>query len=160
MSRNTTERDRNWRREHALLDDNGDRLGTPPDWFRGVRATRRAKEGVLRRRHPRPSGPPDPQRSRAEIPAEVRRRRDELELAIAALRDQKGKLGEDEYYKRLKHSCSIWGGCIARPTHYRRAASPGNHEEPAYSWRTDRIHDAFSKGYPARRREDSGQSES
>ncbi|HEV3339504.1 MAG TPA: hypothetical protein VG125_04085, partial [Pirellulales bacterium] len=26
--------------EHALLDDNGDRLGTPPDWFRGVRATR------------------------------------------------------------------------------------------------------------------------
>ena len=24
--------------EHALLDDNGDRLGTPPNWFRGVRA--------------------------------------------------------------------------------------------------------------------------
>src|SRR4051794_40460901 len=32
--------------EHALLDDNGDRLGTPADWFRGVRATRRAKDGA------------------------------------------------------------------------------------------------------------------
>src|SRR3954454_7129658 len=32
--------------EHALLDDNGDRLGTPAEWFRGVRATRRAKDGA------------------------------------------------------------------------------------------------------------------
>ena len=32
--------------EHALLDDNGDRLGTPPNWFRGVRATQRAKDGA------------------------------------------------------------------------------------------------------------------
>ncbi len=88
--------------EHALLDDNGDRLGTPPDWFRGVRATRRAKGRRPARRHPRPPVAPDPQRSRAEIPAEVRRRRDELELAIAALRDQKAKLSEDEYYKRLE----------------------------------------------------------
>ena len=32
--------------EHALLDDNGDRLGTPADWFRGVRATKRAKDGA------------------------------------------------------------------------------------------------------------------
>ena len=32
--------------EHALLDDNGDRLGTPADWFRGVHATKRAKDGA------------------------------------------------------------------------------------------------------------------
>jgi hypothetical protein len=32
--------------EHALLDDNGDGLGTPADWFEGVRATRQAKEGA------------------------------------------------------------------------------------------------------------------
>lgn len=37
-----------------------------------------------------------------KIAPEVRRRRDDLELAIAALRDQKGKLGADEYYKRLE----------------------------------------------------------
>lgn len=30
--------------EHALLDDNGDRLGTPASWFRGVRAIQRAKD--------------------------------------------------------------------------------------------------------------------
>jgi hypothetical protein len=88
--------------EHALLDDNGDRLGTPPDWFRGVRATRRAKDGA----------PPDgvrahqvhliPSDRERRIPAAIRRRRDELELAVAAVRDQKAKLAEDEYYKRLE----------------------------------------------------------
>jgi hypothetical protein len=103
--------------EHALLDDNGDRLGTPPDWFRGVRATRRAKDGA----------PPDgirahqvhliPSDRERKIPADVRRRRDELELAIAALRDQKGKLGEDEYYERLEPLMLELGRL------YRRAAS-------------------------------------
>ncbi len=88
--------------EHALLDDNGDRLGTPPDWFRGVRATRRAKDGAPPdgiRAHQLHLIPSDRERS---IPAGIRRRRDELELAIAALRDQKTKLGEDEYYRRLE----------------------------------------------------------
>ena len=32
--------------EHALLDDNGDGLGTPAAWFRGLRATQRAKDGA------------------------------------------------------------------------------------------------------------------
>jgi hypothetical protein len=88
--------------EHALLDDNGDKLGTPPDWFRGVRATRRAKDGAAvdgvraHQLHLIPS-----ERERA-IPAEVRRRRDELELSLAELRDQKAKLPEDEYYDRLE----------------------------------------------------------
>ena len=51
--------------EHALLDDNGDRLGTPADWFRGVRATE-ARQGRRRaRRPPRPPAPPHPQRPRA-----------------------------------------------------------------------------------------------
>ena len=31
--------------EHALLDDNGDGLGTPADWFRGVRAVKTATNG-------------------------------------------------------------------------------------------------------------------
>jgi hypothetical protein len=88
--------------EHALLDDNGDRLGTPPDWFRGVRATRRAKDGAPPdgiRAHQVHLVPSDRER---RIPASVRRRRDELELAVAALRDRKGKLPEDDYYKRLE----------------------------------------------------------
>jgi hypothetical protein len=88
--------------EHSLLDDNGDRLGTPPTWFRGVRAIQRAKDiaaldGIRAHQlHLVPSA-----RER-ELPAEVRQRRDQLELSIAALRDQKSKLGEEEYYLRLE----------------------------------------------------------
>lgn len=88
--------------EHALIDDNGDGLGTPADWFRGVRAVKTAKEG----------GQPDglrasqwqlvPSPSEQELPAEVRRRRDALELQIAALRQRKSKLSEDEYYSQLE----------------------------------------------------------
>ena len=88
--------------EHALLDDNGDRLGTPPNWFRGVRATQRAKDGAAldgTRAHQLHLIPSDRERG---IPAEIRRQRDQLELSIAALRDQKAKLGEDEYYLRLE----------------------------------------------------------
>ena len=88
--------------EHALLDDNGDRLGTPANWFRGVRATKRAKDGAQLdgiRAHQLHLIPSDRERG---IPAEIRQRRDQLELSIAALRDQKGKLGEEEYYVRLE----------------------------------------------------------
>jgi hypothetical protein len=88
--------------EHALLDDNGDRLGTPPDWFRGVRAARRARDGAPPdgiRAHQLHLLPSDRER---KIPAAVRRRRDELELAVAALRDRKGKLPADAYYQQLE----------------------------------------------------------
>lgn len=88
--------------EHALLDDNGDRLGTPAEWFRGVRATRRAKDGApldgLRAHqfHLIPS-----ERERA-MPAETRQKRDEIELAVAALREKKDKVSADEYYEQLE----------------------------------------------------------
>jgi hypothetical protein len=88
--------------EHALLDDNGDHLGTPPDWFRGVRATRRAKDGAPLdgiRAHQLHLIPSDRERG---IPAETRQRRNQLELSIAALRDEKGHLADDVYYGRLE----------------------------------------------------------
>jgi hypothetical protein len=88
--------------EHALIDDNGDRLGTPANWFRGVRATQRAKDGAQLdglRAHQLHLIPSDRER---EITAEVRDRRNQLERSIAALRDRKGKLKEDEYYERLE----------------------------------------------------------
>lgn len=89
--------------ETALIDDNGDGLGTPAEWFRGVRAVRRAKEGAsldgarARQFHLI--------RSQAEqsLPAKVRARRDELERAVAALRDGKGEhADEDEYYAKIE----------------------------------------------------------
>lgn len=88
--------------EHALLDDNGDRLGTPADWFTGVRATKRAKDGASPdglRAHQLHLIPSDRERG---IPPEKLRRRDQLELAVAALREKKGKLDEAAYYDQLE----------------------------------------------------------
>jgi hypothetical protein len=88
--------------EHALLDDNGDRLGTPADWFRGVHATRRAKDGSPLdgiRAHQIHLIASDRERGMSE-PDRVRR--DQLEQSLATLRDQKGKLDEDEYYKQIE----------------------------------------------------------
>jgi len=88
--------------EHPLLDDNGDGLGTPPDWFQGIRAVKKAQGGAS------PDGPlaqqfvlvPGP--AEQALPPEVRARRDQLELAVARLRDNKAKLGEDDYYAQLE----------------------------------------------------------
>ena len=88
--------------EHALLDDNGDGLGTPAEWFRGLRATQRAKDGASldgTRAHQFHLIASDHERT---LPPEVRQRRDELELKIAALREEKQKLGEKEYYVQLE----------------------------------------------------------
>ena len=88
--------------EHALLDDNGDGLGTQPDWFRGIRAVKSAKDGA----------PLDGARahqfhlvrseSERQLPAELRARRDELEVAIAKLRQTRSGLSEEKYYQQLE----------------------------------------------------------
>jgi hypothetical protein len=89
--------------EHALLDDNGDGLGTPADFFRGVRAVKKPAGGrsvdglrahqihLLR------------SEQELKMPPELRARRDELELAIATLRESKSQLKEDDYYRRLEN---------------------------------------------------------
>lgn len=87
--------------EHALLDDTGDRLGTPASWFRGVRAIRRAKDGAQRdgiRAHQIHLIPSERERT---IPPDVRQKRDQLEISVAALRDKKEKLSEVQYYEEL-----------------------------------------------------------
>ncbi len=87
--------------EHALLDDNGDGLGTPADWFRGVRAVKtptpgaaidgvRALQWHLVRSATEQSLAPD-----------QRRKRDAVEIEIATLRRRKGELKEDDYYREL-----------------------------------------------------------
>lgn len=88
--------------EHALLDDNGDGLGTPPDWFRGLRATKRAKEGAALdglRAHQMHLVESDRE---AHIPRKLRQRRDALEREIEALRDKKSEFSEAEYYEQLE----------------------------------------------------------
>jgi hypothetical protein len=89
--------------ETALLDDNGDGLGTPADFFRGARAVKKPAGG----------GTVDGLRAHQihlvrseqeqQMPAETRARRDELELAVARLRETKATFAEDEYYRRLEN---------------------------------------------------------
>jgi hypothetical protein len=88
--------------EHALLDDNGDALGTPADWFRGVRAVKK----------PQGAGAVDGARAHQiclllspeeqSLPAEIRAKRDGIELAIARLRETKSDYPEAEYYLKLE----------------------------------------------------------
>jgi hypothetical protein len=88
--------------EHALLDDNGDGLGTPADWFSGVRATKTAANGksvdgvraqqlMLVRSE-----------TEQELSPEVRARRDELEKKLSELRARKSGMNEDDYYIQLE----------------------------------------------------------
>ncbi|MBL9191537.1 MAG: hypothetical protein JNJ82_04200 [Opitutaceae bacterium] len=88
--------------EHALIDDTGDGLGTPAEWFRGVRATKRAKDGAaldgLRAHqwHLVPSGP------ERLLTSAQRERRDALEQEIERLRQKKGALETPEYERQLE----------------------------------------------------------
>jgi len=88
--------------EEAIIDDNGDGLGTPASWFRGVRATKNPSKDAL----------PDGLRSgqvhlvpsaaeRALSPG-IRAERDRLEMAVFHLREKKASLGEDAYYGELE----------------------------------------------------------
>jgi hypothetical protein len=88
--------------EHSLIDDNGDGLGTPADWFSGLRATKRAKDGAEL------DGLRASQlvlvRSQREerLPAAVRARRDELERELAAVRQKKSTLADEEYLAEIE----------------------------------------------------------
>lgn len=88
--------------EHPLIDDNGDGKGTPPDWFRGVRAIKKAADNTT------PDGARAHQfhlvQSQAErqFPPALRAKRDQLEMAIFHLRDQKDRLPADDYYQKLE----------------------------------------------------------
>lgn len=88
--------------EHALVDDNGDALGTPFDWFRGVRAVKKADD----------KAPLDGDRAHQfhlvrsteeqHLSSELRARRDALELELSKLRERKPKMSEDAYYRELE----------------------------------------------------------
>lgn len=88
--------------EHALLDDNGDGLGTPADWFRGVRAVKKAADGKtvdgIRAHQMNLIRSPGEQ----ELSPALRARRDELEAQLSALRDRKSQMKEDDYYNQLE----------------------------------------------------------
>lgn len=88
--------------EHALLDDNGDGLGTPADWFTGVIATRA----------PRGGGQPDgllarrwilrPNATEAGLTPSQRARRETLEDELAQLRTRRAEFSEEAYLDAIE----------------------------------------------------------
>jgi hypothetical protein len=88
--------------EHSLLDDNGDGLGTPADWFHGVRVvkkstTHHAPDGLRAHQiHLVPNAA-----ERALSPA-LRAERGAIEKELAQLRDVKASLPEDMYFTQLE----------------------------------------------------------
>lgn len=88
--------------EHPLLDDTADGLGTPADWFQGVRAVKRAqnaKEVDGRRARQLALIRSDIEKG---LSPEVREKRDALELELEKLRDLKPTLDATDYFQRLE----------------------------------------------------------
>ncbi|MGC8988625.1 MAG: hypothetical protein ACP5MD_00720 [Verrucomicrobiia bacterium] len=88
--------------EHALLDDNGDGLGTQADWFRGIRAVKKPDGGVEVDGARAYYTHFVPQPEDVALSAELRARRQALELEVVRLRDAKGTMAEAEYFDRLE----------------------------------------------------------
>ncbi len=88
--------------EHALLDDNADALGTPADWFKGLRVVKKSDKDAApdgnAARHLFLIPPP----SEKAWPAEVLKQREDLEARLAALREAKATMKEDDYYTKIE----------------------------------------------------------
>ncbi len=88
--------------ERALLDDNGDGLGTRADWFRGVRPVRKAEDGASLDGYRAHQFHLVHSEAESQMPPELRAKRDRLELEVIKLRDTKESFPEDEYFSRLE----------------------------------------------------------
>ncbi len=89
--------------EHALIDDNGDKQGTPAEWFRGTRVQRRPQNSTAKPDglHARLIALIPTESERALTPAQ-REERDTLEHELESLRARKSSLAEDDYYLQLE----------------------------------------------------------
>src|SRR6056297_259474 len=86
--------------EHALLDDNGDGVGTPPEFFLGTRVIKRSQDGqpvdgAVARYVVLASG------AEFSLTETERQQRDRLEQQLEAVRDRKQTLSEEAYYEQL-----------------------------------------------------------
>ena len=89
--------------EHTILDDNGDGKGTPADFYRGLRVTKKSDDAMLlpdglraHQLHLIPSA-----EERKLTPAQ-RAERNRLELEYAQLRAAKDGMEKEEFYQRLE----------------------------------------------------------
>jgi hypothetical protein len=89
--------------EYALLDDNGDGLGTRADWFRGIRPVQKAEDGAALDGYRAHQFHLVHSEAENKLPPELRAKRDRLELEVIKLRDSKEKFSEEEYFSRLEN---------------------------------------------------------
>lgn len=88
--------------EHAILDDNGDGLGSRAEWFEGTTPTRAPADDA------KPDGDLAGQKVLVKnaferlLTPEQRKTRDELERQVLELRRSKSSLDETDYYGRLE----------------------------------------------------------
>ena len=88
--------------EHALIEDDGDGVGTRAEAFTGVRLTKppadgKPGDGALARQRCLVQNDDD-----AKLTDEQRKRRDELERQVEALRTKKGQMPDPEFYQQLE----------------------------------------------------------
>ena len=88
--------------EHALLDDTGDGLGTPADWFRGIHSEKKAADNASLDGYRAHQFHLIPSQSEAGLSSDLRADRNRLELEIMQLREQKAEIPEELYYERLE----------------------------------------------------------
>ena len=88
--------------EHALLDDNGDGLGTRADWFRGIRPVRKAEDSVSLDGYRAHQFHIVYSEAENKILPDLRSQRDQLELEVMKLRDAKESLSEEDYFSKLE----------------------------------------------------------
>ncbi|MEQ1825997.1 MAG: hypothetical protein ABL921_08615 [Pirellula sp.] len=89
--------------EQALIDDNGDKKGTPAAFYRGARPVKAPADGLQL---------DGPMASRVIVStfgkapvwtAEQREKIESLELLVEELRKKKNDMNEDDYYQQLEH---------------------------------------------------------
>ncbi len=87
--------------EHALLDDNGDSLGTSVDFYSGIKVAKSPKEGSV-------DGETASSINLASLPNAVKlseeglQKREQIEQQIRQLKSQKTTLESDVYWQRLE----------------------------------------------------------
>jgi hypothetical protein len=88
--------------EHSLLDDNGDRLGTPADYFEGVFAKQSLKQGLAADGVKAHQWILVPSEFEKQLSWRQRELRDNYEQELHRLRQQKATLKPDDYDKKLE----------------------------------------------------------
>jgi hypothetical protein len=90
--------------EHALVDDNGDGLGTQADWFHGLRAVKKARDAKAVDGLQAQQFFLLPGEAERKLTPEQRAQRDALERAVLLHRERKDQFKdhEDEYYSELE----------------------------------------------------------